>query len=191
MMVKRNWLNSDFYLEASEKLYKLKPSTVAAYNLYEGHAKKGNNTQAIKFLEESIAADADNDSKADKLLKLAKRYWENKNAATARSKAQEAAGLRPNWGEPYLYIGDLYLNTSNSCGDDACSKAYGFWAATDMYLRAKSVDSSMASEADKKLSTVKKYYPVKKDCFFTGIESGATVTAGGWIGVETTARFAD
>jgi len=191
MMVKRDWLNSDFYLEASEKLYKLKPSTVAAYNLYEGHAKKGNNGQAIKFLEESISSESDNGAKADKLLKLAKLYGAEKKYSSARAKAQEAAGLNSGWGEPYLFIGDLYMSTSNSCGEDGCTRAYGFWAATDMYNKAKAVDASAAEAAGKKLSSVKKYYPVKKDCFFLGIESGASVTVGGWIGVQTTARFAD
>ncbi|MCB9185127.1 MAG: hypothetical protein H6601_00105 [Flavobacteriales bacterium] len=191
MMVKRDWLNSDFYLDISEKLYKLKPSTVAAYNLYEGYAKKGKNDQAAKFLEESISADKDNDSKADKLLKLAKLYGADKKYSSARGKAQEAAALKPNWGEPLMYIGDIYMSTSSSCGEDDCSKKYGFWAATDMYQKAKSVDSSAADAASKKLSAASKYYPTAKDCFFLGIQPGQTVTVGGWIGVQTTARFAD
>lgn len=191
MMVKRDWLNSDFYLEISEKLYKLKPSTVAAYNLYEGHAKKGNNDQAAKFLEESISSDTDSDSKSDKLLKLAKLYGADKKYSSARAKAQEAASAKSGWGEPYLYIGDLYMSTSNSCGDDDCTRKYGFWAATDMYQKAKSVDGSIADQADKKLAAAKKYYPVAKDCFFIGVQPGQSVTVGGWIGAQTTARFAD
>lgn len=191
MMVKRNWLNSDFYLDASEKLYKLNPSTVAAYNLYEGHAKKGNSAQATKFLEESIASETDNEAKADKLLRLAKLYGSDKKYSSARAKAQEAAGLKSGWGEPYLYIGDLYMSSSSSCGSDDCTRKYGFWAATDMYNRAKSTDSSIADATDKKLSAVRKYYPVAKDCFFINIQKGDKVTVGGWIGVETTARFAD
>ncbi len=191
MMVKRDWLNSQFYLETSEKLYKLKPSTVAAYNLYEGHAKKGNNGQAAKFLNESIDSETDMEAKADKLLKLAKLYGADKKYSSARTKAQEAANVKAGWGEPLLYIGDLYMSTSNSCGDDACTKKYGFWAATDMYARAKSVDSSIAEAASKKLNAAKKYYPIAKDCFFIGVKAGDKVKVGGWIGVETTARFAD
>lgn len=191
MMVKREWLNSDFYLDASEKLYKLQPSTVAAYNLYEGHAKKGNNDQAVKFLEESISSDTDNESKADKLLKLAKLLGADQKYSSARAKAQEAASLKSGWGEPYLYIGDLYMSTSNSCGDDACTKKYGFWAAADMYSKAKSVDGSISEQADKKLSAASKYYPEAKDCFFIGVQKGQSVTVGGWIGAQTTARFAD
>jgi hypothetical protein len=191
MMVKRDWLNSDFYLDASEKLYKLKPSTVAAYNLYEGYAKKGKNGQATKYLEESIDSEQDNNEKADKLLKLAKLYGSDQKYSSARAKANEAASLKSGWGEPYLYIGDLYMSTSNSCGEDACTKKYGFWAAEDMYNKAKSVDASASDAANKKIGSVKKYYPTAKDCFFLGVQAGQSVTVGGWIGAQTTARFVD
>jgi hypothetical protein len=59
-----------------------------------------------------------------------------------------------------------------------------------MFNKAKSVDSSIADEANKKLASCKKYYPVAKDCFFEGIKAGDKVKVGGWIGVETTARIA-
>ncbi|MDP6908741.1 MAG: hypothetical protein QF371_04505 [Flavobacteriales bacterium] len=191
MMTKRKWTGSTLYLKASELLYKIKPSTTAAYGLYEGHAKKGNDATATKYLEESIKLETDNVEKADKLLKLAKVYGAQKKYGTARTKAKAAAGLRSGWGEPYLYIGDIYLSTSSSCGDNTCSKKYGIWAAEDMYLKARSVDAGVSEAAGKKIATCKKYYPIKKDCFFINLESGATVTVGGWIGAETTARFAD
>ena len=191
MMVKRSWTSNDFYLAASEKLYKLEPSTVAAYNLYEGHMKKGNTSTAVGYLEESIKLEKDNAEKADKLLKLAKVFGSQQSYSKARSTAQEAAGLKSGWGDPYLYIGDLYLSTAASCGDNACNQKYGYWAAEDMFARAKATDSSVAADADKKMATCRKYYPTAKDCFFFGLEKGAKVTVGGWIGVETTARFAD
>ncbi len=191
MMTKRKWTGSTLYLKASELLYKIKPSTTAAYGLYEKKKKKGNNATATKYLEESIKLETDNTEKADKLLKLAKVYGAQKKYGTARTKAKEAAGLRSGWGEPFLYIGDIYLSTASSCGDNACNKKYGIWAAEDMYQKARSVDAGASEAASKKISTCKKYYPIKKDCFFINLESGAKVSVGGWIGVETTARFAD
>ena len=191
MMTKRKWTGNDLYLNSSELSYKLKPSATAAYGLYEGYAKKGNDAESTKYLEESIKLEEDNTEKAEKLLKLAKVYGSQKKYSSARSTAQDAAGLRSGWGEPYIYIGDLYLGTTSSCGDNACNQKYGVWAAEDMYLKAKSVDSSLAGNANSKIARCKKYYPVKKDCFFIGLEGGATVTVGGWIGVATTARFAD
>ena len=191
MMTKRSWTGNDLYLKCSELSYKLKPSAAAAYGLYEGYGKKGKDAESVKYLEESIKLEQDKNEKADKLLKLAKIYGSQKQYGAARTKAQEAAGLRGGWGEPYIYIGDLYLGTTSSCGDNACNQKYGVWAAEDMYAKARSVDASSADVANGKIATAKKYYPVKKDCFFNGLEGGATVTVGGWIGVSTTARFAD
>ena len=191
MMTKRNWTGNDLYLKSSELSYKLKPSATAAYGLYEGYARKGNDSESSKYLEESIKLETNTKEKAQKLLKLGKIYGSQNKYSAARTKAQEAAGLRSGWGEPFIYIGDLYLGTTASCGDNACNQKYGVWAAEDMYVKAKSVDGSLADAANAKIATAKKYYPVKKDCFFNGLEGGAKVTVGGWIGVETTARFAD
>ena len=191
MMVKRSWTTNPFYLDASAKLYKMNPSTTAAYNLYEGHARKGNDAEATKFLEESIKLEQDKNAKADKMLKLAKVYGSQKNYSKARSTAQEAASIKSGWGDPYIYIGDLYLGTTSICGDNACNQKYGVWAAEDMFAKAKSVDSSVAGDANSKIASCKKYYPSAKDCFFYGLKSGDAVTVGGWIGVDTTARFAD
>lgn len=191
MMTKRNWTGNDLYLKASELSYKLEPSATAAYGLYEGYAKIGNDSESTKYLEESIKLEQDAKEKAEKLLKLAKVYGSQKKYSAARAKAQEAASLKQGWGAPYIYIGDLYLGTTSSAGDNPCDRKYGVWAAEDMFVKAKTVDASLASTANTKIATCKKYYPVKKDCFFIGLESGATVSVGGWIGVETTARFAD
>ncbi|MCF8278644.1 MAG: hypothetical protein K9J17_18100 [Flavobacteriales bacterium] len=191
MMTKRSWTGNDLYLKSSELLYKLDPSATAAYGLYEGHARKGNDALATKYLEESVKLDEDKSSKADKMLKLAKVYGAQKNYSKARSTAQDAAAMKAGWGEPFIYIGDLYLGTSASCGDNACNQKYGIWAAEDMFGKAKSVDGSIADEANKKIASCKKYYPTTKDCFFYGLQAGDKVTVGGWIGVETTARFVD
>ncbi|MGB0916942.1 MAG: hypothetical protein ACPGU4_05075 [Flavobacteriales bacterium] len=190
MMVKRKWTSNPFYLDASEKLYKIAPSTVAAYNLYEGHMKKGNSSEGSKFLQESIKLETDNTEKADKLLKLAKVYGLQKSYSKARTTANEAASLKSGWGEPYMFIGSLYLSTAGSCGSTPCDTKYGIFAAEDMFIKAKSTDASLASEANGKIASCKKYYPVAKDCFFEGVKAGDKVKVGGWIGVETTVRIA-
>jgi len=122
-------------------------------------------------------------------MKASDLYAHQKSYSTARSKAQEAAGLRPGWGEPYIAIGDLYMSTSNSCGDNECNKKYGIWAAYDQFQKAKSVDGSMAGAADQKMAQCRNYFPTVKDCFFYNLKEGDSVTAGGWIGASTTARF--
>jgi tetratricopeptide (TPR) repeat protein len=191
MMVKRKWTANPFYLTTSEKLYKLSPSATAAYNLYEGYVKVDNLSEAGKFLDEAVKLEKDPNTKAEYLMRQAQILGSKGAYAAARVKANEAAGLKPGWGDPYIYIGSLYLSTSSSCGSDACSQTYGYWAAEDMFIKARSVDANVASEAAGKIAQARKYFPTQKDCFFLGIQEGQTVTVGGWIGAETKARFAN
>lgn len=189
MMVKRRWTGNPFYLDISEKLYAIAPTSTAAYNLYEGYMKADKQDAASRFLDEAVRLETDPGTKADYLMKQAQTLGAKGQYAVARSKAQEAAGLKTGWGEPYIYIGSLYLSTSASTGSSACSKAYGYWAAEDMFTKAKSVDVSAAESANSKIAQARKYFPTSKDCFFEGIQDGQAVTVGGWIGVETKARF--
>jgi tetratricopeptide (TPR) repeat protein len=191
MMVKRRWTGNPFYLEVSEKLYKIAPSAIAAYNLYEGYVKADNLSEASKFLDEATKLEQDPTTKADYLLKQAQILGSKGAYSSARVKAQEASALRPSWGAPHMYIGSLYFSQSRACGADACSQTYGYWAAEDMFIKAKSVDSGVAEEANKQIGNIQKYFPTQKDCFFLGIQAGQTVTVGGWIGVDTKARFAN
>jgi tetratricopeptide (TPR) repeat protein len=191
MMSKRRWTSNPFYLEVSEKLYKLAPSAAAAYNLYEGYVKADNISEASKFLDEAAKLEQNPTTKAEYLLRQAQILGSKGAYSAARVKAQEASSLRPSWGAPHMYIGSLYFSQSRACGADACSQTYGYWAAEDMFIKAKSVDSSVAEEANKQISNLQKYFPTQKDCFFLGIQAGQTVTVGGWIGVDTKARFAN
>jgi tetratricopeptide (TPR) repeat protein len=191
MMSKRKWTSNPFYLEVAESLYKINPSATAAYSMYEGYMKVDKSTEAMKYLEEAAKLEKDPATRAEYLLTQAKILGSKGAYSSARVKAQEAAGLKPSWGEPLIYIGGLYFSQSRACGSDACSQAYGYWAAEDMFIRAKSIDSSVAEEANKQISKVRGYFPSQKDCFFLGIQEGQTVSVGGWIGVDTKARFAN
>ena len=148
-------------------------------------------SEAGKFLDEAVKLEKDPNTKAEYLMRQAQILGSKGAYGAARVKANEAAGLKPGWGDPYIYIGSLYLSTSSSCGSDACSQTYGYWAAEDMFIKARSVDANVASEAAGKIAQARKYFPTQKDCFFLGIQEGQTVTVGGWIGAETKARFAN
>lgn len=191
MMTKRRWTANPFYMEVAESLYKINPSASAAYNLYEGYVKMDKGTEAMKFLEEAIRLEKDPVTKANYLMNQAKTLGAKGAYTSARVKAQEAAAIRPNWGDPLIYIGSLYFSQSRACGSDACSQTYGYWAAEDMFIRAKGIDPAAAEEANKQIASVRKYFPSQKDCFFLNIQEGQTVTVGGWISVDTKARFAN
>jgi phage tail protein X len=65
-----------------------------------------------------------------------------------------------------------------------------FWAAVDKYIRAKSVDSSVESDANSKIAQYSKFYPAASDLFFRDMQEGSSYTVGCWINENTTVRAA-
>ena len=56
-----------------------------------------------------------------------------------------------------------------------------------MFRKAKSVDSSCASDANKLIATYSQYFPSKEDIFFhRDLELNGPFRVGGWIGRTTT-----
>jgi hypothetical protein len=87
-----------------------------------------------------------------------------------------------------MFIGDLYANSANQCtGDDLGGKTV-FWAAVDMYVKAKNADPSVTEDANAKISQYSRYYPAATDLFFRDMQEGASYTVGCWINENTTIR---
>ena len=55
-------------------------------------------------------------------------------------------------------------------------------------MKAKSVDSNVADEANGQIATFSAHFPATDEIFFEGLEVGATYTVGGWINERTTIR---
>ena len=99
----------------------------------------------------------------------------------ARADAYQAAKLRSGWGKPYMLIGDLYAKSSRSCGD-AFDARLVILAAIDKWAHAKSIDPSVAAEANKKINSYKKSYPDKGEAHMRGLHAGQPVKVKCWIG---------
>lgn len=63
-----------------------------------------------------------------------------------------------------------------------------FSAAVDKLLRARAIDSSVSSEANKLIRQYSGYYMDKEDAFMMGLKEGESVFVPGWIGETTTVR---
>ena len=177
--------DSQLFFDASVNLYEAEPSSVAAYNLAKMAAKKKQISKSTGFYKKAIDLADDNDTKAKYYYELA--IVSSASPATARTYAQKAANLKPGWGKPYILIGKLFA--SSGCGDNKFTKGAVFWAAIDQFVKAKSIDASVASQANKLISSYKAYLPGKEDAFAYNITEGATVKVECWINVTTKARF--
>lgn len=160
-----------------------------AYDLYTNGDYKG----AVSKFDEFISKTTDVEKKTKYMMVVAKIYYRDiKNFPKARKYALDAAKLKSNWGEPYMLIGRLYASSGPLCGPGT-----GFdsqvvtWPAIDKFNYAKSIDPSVAPEANKLIGQYKKYMPSKADIFLRSIPENSTFTVKCWINEKTKVRVAD
>ena len=110
------------------------------------------------------------------------------NYIKAKSLANQLLSMNPYNGEAYIIIGDAYAKGRKDCGDNECTSRAAYWAAVDKYSRAKSVDPSVAEQAQSRINTYTAQFPKKEDCFFHGINDGTSFTFDCWIGETSTVR---
>jgi tetratricopeptide (TPR) repeat protein len=190
LMGKINCTDEALFLEAATALFKIEPDAKAAVNIGRMNLKKKNYREAISFYKQAIEGETDQLAKATYYYELAACYQGDGDYSSARSNAQKAIDLNAGFGKAYLLIGDLYLSSSSKCANDEnpiASKAV-FWAATDVYQKAKSIDPSVAEDANSRISKCVAQYPNKSDAFFYNLKDGDSFKVECWIGINTTVR---
>ena len=189
LMNKKECTDGPLFAKIAETLHNLEPSAISAYNMGKMMIEKKQFSKATTFLKQAVDLQEDPLKKADYYFMMAKHYFRNlKQFAAARGFAQKAASLHSGWGKPYLLIGDLYAASAKDCGENDFEQGAVYWVAVDKYRRAKSIDGSIAEEANKKIATWSKYFPTKKDAFFYNYTEGKSYSVGCWINETTTVR---
>ncbi len=160
------------------------------------HYNNGKYSKAVESYLECVENSNNNDTKAQYLLLVAKIFYRDlKNYPQSRRYALEAAKLLPNWGEPYMLIGNLYASSGPLCGTGrGWDSQVVTWPAIDMWTRAKNVDPKVASEANRLIGIYSKYMPSKEEVFFRnslGIKLGGNYFVPCWIQENTIVRTSD
>lgn len=153
---------------------------------------EGRYQEAIDCYEGKAETIQDKDKKALYLLTIAKIYNAHlKQFSKARQYARKASAVRPNWGDPYMLIGRLYASSGPLCGPGrGWDSQVVTWPAIDMWKKAKSVDSSVTSEANKFINRYTQYMPSKEDIFIRNLKVGDSFRVPCWIQETTTIRAA-
>lgn len=179
--------DNDIFLPVAEAVYSVDKNADAAYSIGIQLAKKGEYSTALPYFEEAVELCGDCPKAARNLMKAGQVA---KNAGQINKcirYARLAAKADPGNGEPYLLIGDAVASMVSSCSDSPLGGREVYWLATDYYQRAKSMDASIASKANTKISQVKKSYPTVDDLFTYGIDEGKKINVQ-CLGETTTAR---
>lgn len=180
--------DTELFFEASANLHEQEPSALSATNLGKMSLEKENFESAYEYFKQAIEMEEDNEKKADLYYSLAVVTNKLERMQEARDYAYKALELRPNWGDPYILIGNMYANSRNVCSNlDLPNSIY--WAAVDKFIKAKQVDPSVEQKANELIQTYSGYFPNKEEAFFLEVHEGNPYTVGCWINERTTARF--
>ena len=178
---------SDVYFAAAEHAHKLQPTSESAAGCAQMCIKKGDLNGALEYYKQALSMVTNDEDKADYLYRVANVYVLLKNYQQGVAYAQQSLDVNPEDGRCYLLMGICYA--SAKIYDDPILARSVFWVACDMFRKAKTVDSSCATDANKLIATYSQYFPSKEDVFFhKELNDGQPFRVGGWIGKTTTCR---
>lgn len=179
---------SDFYFDLSESLHKLTPSAMSAVGLANRSLQNKDYEAAMTYYEQAAKLETDADKSSGYMMTLAQILSSQRRYSQARQAAYEALEYKPDNGNAYILIAQMYASSAQGIFSESEKRGLVFSAAVDKLLRAKAVDPSVASEANKLIRQYSGYYMEKEDAFMMGLKAGESVFVPGWIGETTTIR---
>jgi tetratricopeptide (TPR) repeat protein len=180
LLSKRECTDSEIFATVAVKLDKLEPTARTKYGLGLLMSKRKNYSESLKYLKQAVELCEDCPDKEKYLIKTAKAAYFEKQNKTAAKYARQAIKLNPNNGDAYLTIGMAIAGSADECSKDAIEKSAVYWLAIDYFYKAKSVDPSVAEQANKYIGTYKKYFANKEAVFFANLKEGDSYTVSCW-----------
>jgi tetratricopeptide (TPR) repeat protein len=179
---------SELFANAAENLFAKEPTAESAYNLAKLFYAKEDFDKSKEYYLQAIEYSTDDEAKAKYYYELgAVMNTHYKDYVQAKKYASKALELKPNWGDPYILIGNAYASGNKSCGNEFQQSAV-FWAVVDKYIKAKNVDPSVESRANDLIARYSNYFPNNEETFFQGLKDGDSYTVDCWINETTTVR---
>ena len=187
MSVTEGCTDNDLFLNAVTTMYTLEPSHTSAYFLYKLYSSRGDVDNAIKYMEEAIAAEeSDAETDANYNFELAAFCYKNAKNAMAIEKAQKAIELSDALdGKAYMLIGTIW--GSVVCPGNDIEQRAKYWVAVDYMVKAKNADPSLAEDANNYIGQYSTYYPQTAEAFMYDVTDGQsyTVSCAGMRAVTT------
>jgi len=180
-MYNKECTDDPFYDTLVESYVKADPSPQASV-FYAGILlKNGETNKAMEYFKKAVDQETDSYKKAKYLLTVGQILSRKGRKGEARNYAYRALEQAPTMGRAYLLIASMYASSANSCGTDVVSKRMVYVAALNKALKAKSVDPSISSIANRYIDSYSHNLPSKKDLFAAAIDAGTTHKIGCWI----------
>lgn len=179
---------SILYSKTAEALYKIEPSAKAAYNLGNIFELSGDLNKAKEYFTLAAEQETNPEDKALYYYRKGTVAYKQGSFQEAKISGVEATKIKENYGDAYILIGTAYVAGGSSCGSEAFDKSTVYWAAVDKFIKAKSVDESVAEKATEMIGKYSVYFPNNEELFFRNLSEGMGYTVGCWINEKTTVR---
>ena len=180
-------IDNDLYLAAVTSMHRNAPSAQSAYFLYRLNAARGNKSEAVSYMEETLAAtDLDAATLAGYNYEFATYCVKNGMPSKGYAAAQRALDLDSSYaGKAYFLMGTIWGSTS--CGGDEIARRSPYWVACDYMQKARAADPSLAEECGRMIGQYSVYFPKTEDAFMYDLTNGQsyTVSCGGMRAVTT------
>jgi len=181
--------DSELFSATAEALYAVNPDANAGHNLAVMFMRQEEFEKAADYLKKAIEIGQDSDELGDMYYELAHITFSHyKKNQAARKLALQAIAARPNWGDPYILIGQIYVQAREDIYTDSFDRSTVFWAAIDKFAKAKRVDPEVADKVNDLIRQYSKFFPNNEAVFFHALKDGDSYKIGGWINETTTVR---
>ena len=179
--------DNDLFLNAVNTMHAKEPSHTSAYYLYKLYAGRGDYDNAVKFMNEAIAAE-ESDAVTDGgyYYELAAFCFKSSKYAQAFEAAQKVIDLDPSLaGKTYMLIGTIW--GSVPCSGNDIEQRAKYWVAVDYMNKAKNADETLAEDASEHIRQYSSYYPQTAEAFMYDFTNGQsyTVSCGGMRATTT------
>ena len=179
--------DNDLFLNAVNTMHAKEPSHTSAYYLYKLYAGRGDYDNAVKFMNEAIAAE-ESDAVTDGgyYYELAAFCFKSSKYAQAFEAAQKVIDLDPSLaGKTYMLIGTIW--GSVPCSGNDIEQRAKYWVAVDYMNKAKNADETLAEDATNYIRQYSSYYPQTAEAFMYDFTNGQsyTVSCGGMRATTT------
>jgi tetratricopeptide (TPR) repeat protein len=181
---------TDYALDIAVKLYDQEPSGEAAVVIAKSYLGKYNQDEAISWYLKGVDGLTDSSAMGDTYQTLAGLSYKKGKYAEARTYANKALAINPNSGSAHLIIASVYMKGVSACTADGIKGASVYWAAADKAVKAKTVDPSVAEQADAVIAQARSRFVSQTDAFFNNFpvaEGGSFIVP--CFGVSTIVRF--
>ena len=158
---RRECTNNDIFETLNEIDVKENPTAEGFRRIAQIYINKGEMSKAKGFFDKAIELAENKEDKVNYIIAAASNF-----RRSAGSYANDALAINPNCGAAILIKARNIANSK--CGTSAFDDAAINWAAYDRAVKAKSVDSSVASLASKAMSSYKARFPTKQQVFGQG-----------------------